>query len=42
MTRAMAIDLRTDRMGWDFVYPTVVFALGVAATAAIFIQVSGL
>lgn len=40
MTRAM-VGNRNDGMIWDFVYPAVVFALGIAATTAIYLQISG-
>jgi hypothetical protein len=38
----MANDWNSDRTGWDFVYPMVVFALGIAATTAVYLQISGL
>ena len=42
MTRAMTQALNGDGLFWDFVYPAVVFGLGVAATAAIWAQLAGL
>ena len=41
MTRAMASNRNVDGMVWDFIYPAVVFALGIAATTAIYLQISG-
>jgi hypothetical protein len=38
----MAINWNTDGMVWDFLYPAVVFALGVASMTAIYLQISGL
>jgi hypothetical protein len=38
----MASNWNPDRVHWDFVYPMVVLALGIAATAAVCLQISGL
>jgi hypothetical protein len=32
---------QSNHMVWDFIYPLVVTALGVAAGAAIFLQITG-
>jgi hypothetical protein len=40
MTRAMTH--RIDGVVWDFVYQAAVVGLGIAATAAIFLQVTNL
>jgi len=43
MTRAMAINWNTGNgMVWDFLYQAVVIGLGIAATAAVYIDLSGL
>ncbi len=45
MTRAMATNWSSgsgNDMVWDFLYQAVVIGLGIAATAAIYIEVSGL
>lgn len=43
MGRAIADHLfGANNAFWDFVYPAVVVGLGVAATAAVYLQVAGL
>ncbi len=42
MTRAIADNIfRPDKLFWDFVYPTALAGLGVAAAMAIYLQISG-
>ena len=41
MTRAMAGNWNMGGLVWDFVYPAVVFALGIAAITAIYLQING-
>jgi len=42
MTRAIADNMFGNNAFWDFVYQAVVIGLGVAATMAIYIEVSSL
>jgi len=43
MTRAMATNWNSGNgVVWDFLYQAVIIGLGIAATAAIYIEVSGL